>query len=227
MPELAPKAELMRSLGRLVRGLSALFWGLPFALLACAQTEIYHWFQPYGAMLPSLAHGLILYGLVQLNHFQRQERIWRTALERTQILAVANLGLSPFLFFWNKMPRDYFFIACVALLAFSCVLFLFNFNHLLHRLSAMLPDETLREETRIFTRLNQQLLLCVMGLIVFYVALLQFSDLPTIILQILAILDWGRHWLLIFLILLPSAMTMTLTWKIKEAIMDAVFSQAE
>src|SRR5437764_1404541 len=38
MSETAPKTELMRSLGRLVRGLSALFWGLPIALVACVQS---------------------------------------------------------------------------------------------------------------------------------------------------------------------------------------------
>ena len=35
MPDPAPNVELLRSLGRLVRGLSALFWGLPLALIVC------------------------------------------------------------------------------------------------------------------------------------------------------------------------------------------------
>ena len=33
MPEAPPNPELMRSLGQLVRGLSALFWGLPLTLV--------------------------------------------------------------------------------------------------------------------------------------------------------------------------------------------------
>ena len=36
MPDLAPNADLLRSLGRLARGVSALFWGLPAALIVCA-----------------------------------------------------------------------------------------------------------------------------------------------------------------------------------------------
>ena len=53
MSETAPKTELMRSLGRLVRGLSALFWGLPIALVVCVQTVNTNW-------LGSLGH----YGLL-------------------------------------------------------------------------------------------------------------------------------------------------------------------
>ena len=38
MHDPVPNAELLRSLGRLVRGLSALFWGLPIALIVCFYT---------------------------------------------------------------------------------------------------------------------------------------------------------------------------------------------
>ena len=38
MSDTLAKPELLRSLGRLVRGLSALFWGLPAALLICVET---------------------------------------------------------------------------------------------------------------------------------------------------------------------------------------------
>ena len=35
MPEAATNPQLLRSLGKLARGLSALFWGLPISLLVC------------------------------------------------------------------------------------------------------------------------------------------------------------------------------------------------
>src|SRR5437016_11468910 len=83
MPEPAPNAELMRSLGRLVRGLSALFWGLPFALIACfytAKVEGLKWFG-----IPALVStGLLVFGLWELGAFQRQERVWRDALDRAR-----------------------------------------------------------------------------------------------------------------------------------------------
>ena len=73
---------MLRSLGWLARGLSALFWGLPVALIICAETARASWLKPLG-MLPALfATGLLLYGLWQMGHFQQQERPWRSALDR-------------------------------------------------------------------------------------------------------------------------------------------------
>src|SRR5688572_4878994 len=79
------KTELMRSLARLVRGLSALFWGLPIMLIVYVQTARTDWLNMLGwvAMLPSLmVTGLLFYGLAQMHSFQKQERIWIRALDR-------------------------------------------------------------------------------------------------------------------------------------------------
>ena len=57
-----PNPELLRSLGRLIRGLSALFWGLPMALLVCVQTAKMEWLRPLG-IFPALAyHGVFHHG---------------------------------------------------------------------------------------------------------------------------------------------------------------------
>src|SRR5947207_1029201 len=77
----APNAELMRSLGRLVRGLSALFWGLPAALLICFHTARAEVLQTFGVLPPLLITGLLAYGLKQLAAFQKQERVWQSALD--------------------------------------------------------------------------------------------------------------------------------------------------
>ena len=50
----SPNAELLRSLGRLARGLSALFWGLPATLVICAETAKADWLKPLG-LVPALA----------------------------------------------------------------------------------------------------------------------------------------------------------------------------
>ena len=76
MPDTAPNTELLRSLGRLVRGLTALFWGLPIALIVCVQTAKADWLKSFGIVPPLLVTGWLLYGLWQLEHFQKQERIW-------------------------------------------------------------------------------------------------------------------------------------------------------
>ena len=88
----------------------------------------------------------------------------------------------------------------------------------------MLPDETLRLETRIFGNLNIVLLSAILLLFVLFYVLLQIPNLPDFIVRSIRLFEFIRYWLLIFLILLPLAMTMTLIWKIKEVIFASVFS---
>src|SRR4051812_9775479 len=103
MVDPVPNPELLRSLGRLVRGLSALFWGLPLALIVCVGTTSAGWFLPFGVMPPMTVTGLLLFGLWQLCSFQKQERPWRSALDRAMLLALINFFLSPFLFWWHRV----------------------------------------------------------------------------------------------------------------------------
>ncbi len=224
-----PAPELLRSLGRLVRGLSALFWGLPVALIVCVQAAKAEWFQSYGIFPPLFVTSWLVYGLWQLGHFQKQERVWRRALDRTKLFALVNLGLSPFLFWWNKLPDHPLFVPMVAFLVVSSLAFLYSFNLVLQRLSAMLPDETLRQETKHFTTLNRGLLLVAAMAAVVYQVLRYFHFLPVEVVAILELLGREAQWwwwmilALAVFVLLPLAMTMALLWKIKQAILDSVF----
>lgn len=226
MSETPPKAELMRSLRRLVRGLSVLFWGLPLTLLVCVRTTVSEWVRPLGVLPPVLTTMLLFYGLSQLGYFQRQERVWVHALDRARVLAIVNIGLSPFVFWWNQMPQVPLYFLAVALLMLSGMLFLFNLNFVLQRLAAMLPDETLRLETRFFTSFNLYLLVAVLAAVALYLLLQQVQGLPLLVVQTLHAVNDTRQWLLVFLILLPLAMTMTLIWKIKEVVLTSVFEGA-
>jgi hypothetical protein len=215
---------LLSSLGRLVRGLSALFWGLPIALVVCVQTAKTDWLQSLGMVPPLVSLGLLYYGLTQLGYFQKQERIWRTALERAKIFSLINLGLSPFLYWSNRMPSNPFFTAVIELLVVTGLAFLFCLNLLLRRLAAMLPDETLRLETGLFTKMNNGLLLATGFIFAAYFVLSRFQDFPRFILYLLHVLNHGGIWIIMFIILLPIAMTMALIWKMKEVILASVFS---
>jgi hypothetical protein len=225
MDKSAPNPQLLRSLGKLARGLSALFWGLPATLLISAETARADWLKPLG-VLPLLAINLLLlYGLWQMGDFQKQERPWRLALDRALLLAIVNLGLSPFIYWHNRLPGEIFFTYTVMLLELSAVLFLFNLNLVLKRLAAMLPDETLRQETRQFTALNRWLLVL---LLFFSIAILFLTGMAPSALPVGKLMYWVSRFsglLLIFFILLPVAMTMALIWKTKEVILDAVFGQ--
>ncbi len=223
MPEPAPNPELLGSLGRLARGLSALFWGLPTLLIVCVRTARAEWLAPW-TLVPILAlDGLLLAGLWQMSSFQKQERPWHAALDRAKLLGLINLGLGPFLYWWNRVPGQPFFALGVVLLALTGVLFLFNLNLVLARLGAMLPDETLRQETKQFTAVNRGLLLGLLLLTMMYLVLTRLTNLPVQLHVLLRLLEHVSHWALIFLVLLPLAMTMALLWKTKEVILNSVF----
>ena len=217
------EAELLRSLGKLARGLSALFWGLPTTLIVCAETTKAGWLKPLGVIPALVATGLLLFGLWQMSYFQKQERPWRNALDRAKLLGLVNFGLCPFLYWQNKMPEQAFFNAMVFTLVLSALLFLFNLNVVIKQLGVMLPDETLRHETRQFTALNRWLVVALLFFSIAYVVLLHDPHLPARLGAPFLWLDRFSFWDLTFFALLPLAMTMALIWKTKETILDGVF----
>lgn len=223
MPDAAPNSELLRSLGRLVRGLSALFWGLPLALLVCFHTAKAETLKTFGVVPPLVSTGLLVFGLWQLGDFQKQERVWRNALDRATCLSLMLFGLSPFLYWWNKVPLNIFFGAMVTLSGAVALLFLSSLNVVLRRLGAMLPDEALRQEVKQFTTLNLNILLLTLGLAAAYLAMGQVNRPPMWLAPFLSILDRVGIWFFVLLVLLPLAMTMALIWKTKEVILDSVF----
>ena len=239
MPDPVPTAELLRSLGRLVRGLSALFWGLPIALITCVWTAYPQWVSPFRIIPPLVAAGLLVYGLWQLGGFQKQERVWRSALDRASILGLVNLGLSPFVYWWSRIPGNGFFLLMVILLAVGGLLFLASVNIVLQRLGAMLPDEALRLETKQFTAFNLNLIVATLIVGAIYWLLSQPQTLPVWMKPLASLVErqaipfWLQNvgllflhfgpWFLLLLVLLPLAMTMALLWKAKEVIMENVF----
>jgi hypothetical protein len=228
MPEAERNAALLSSLRRLVRGLSALFWGLPAALVIAVQTGRGDWLKPFGFAPITGIMGLLLFGTLLLGKFQTQERVWMSALERARLVALLNFGLSPFLFFWSKVPGQAFFTIMVVVLFLSLLIYLYLLNSVLLRLAAMLPDETLRSETKLFARMNQTILLIIIPTLPFYFVLRGAETLPRLVVEVMLLLERGgpmlELMLLMFFILLPVAMTMALLWKTKEVIMAGVFS---
>ena len=232
MADSPPNPELMRSLGRLVRGLSALFWGLPAALVVCFHTAM----TPNDALRnlavapPLVCTGVLVYGLWQLGAFQKQERVWRNALDCARILSLVNFGLSPFLYWWHRLPSSEFFLVMIIVLQISGLLFLGSLNVVLRRLGAMLPDEALRLDIKQFTTLNLNFLgvTLVMGALCFVLGRarnlpLQAQNLPLYVQHLVGAFARESTWFPVILLLLPLAMTMALLWKTKEVILDSVF----
>ena len=220
----------MHSLGRLIRGLSAIFWGLPLALIVSVQTASNLWLSvlgPLGCVVPALVQGILCYGLWLISGFQKQERVWVQAVDRAQVLAVVNVGLAPFLYWHQRLPEVPFFSAAVGLLALSSLFFLVNLNRVLRRLAALLPDETVRTETAVFTSVNAGFFVMLPLVLTGYVVLARVAEVPPWVRQVLEILEPLQFWLLLLLVLLPIAITMSLTWKIKEVLLASVFGDSE
>jgi hypothetical protein len=216
-----------------VRGLSALFWGLPIALIICVWTANPRWWHSFGAIPPLVATGLLVFGLWQLGGFQRQERVWRAALDRARILSLINFGLSPFLYWRGQFPDNRFFTSALIALTVSAVFFVGSLNLVLQRLGAMLPDEALRLEIKQFTALNLKLLFATLICGTIYYMFQFAQKMPIWLEKLLVDIDRsGFGFVLVVLplalfILLPLAMTMALLWKTKEVILDNVFSAEE
>lgn len=226
MENSTPNPELLRSLGKLARGLSALFWGLPAVLLISAETLRISFLAPVGIVPALVANLALLFGLQQMGHFQKQERPWRMALDRARLPVTVNLGLCPFLFWYNHLPAENYFRGAVLVMVICLVLFLFNLNGALKQLGAMLPDEALRYDINLFTAFNRWLLVAFLSLVAgdIYVSF-QFPDLAG---QIgpdywLTLLRFNAAFALLFG-LSPLAATMGLVWKIKEVIFESVFN---
>jgi hypothetical protein len=109
----------------------------------------------------------------------------------------------------------------------TALLFLVHFNHVLQRLAAMLPDETLRDDTRVFTSMNLNVMLGVVVILAIIFGLARWNPRPAALDLIFQSLEDFRHWLTLFPILVPVALTMTLVWKIKEALLASVFEARE
>jgi hypothetical protein len=221
------KVELMRALGRLVRGLSILFWALPVAVVVDFETARTDWlgFLDDAAIVPAILAGVVLYyGLHQLRDFQKQERIWQQAVSRAEMLAVVNAGLAPFLYWWHRFPGLRFYAGLwVAVLGLAFLLLLVQINTVLRRLCAMLPDEHLRQEAGMFTTLNIALFLAGFAGLAVSLVLAHAHLLPRALARIAAGEDPRGLWLILFLNLLPLALTLAILWRIKEVIYLSLF----
>ena len=217
--------DLLPSLRHLVRGLTAIFWGLPSTLLICVLMAMGEFPRALGFLPPVVTTGLLLVGVFELSCYQPQERAWQLALDRAKLLALVNFGLAPFVYFWSRLPSEAYYFQIVIALAVTGLLFLYQLNLVLQRLAAMLPDETLREDIRFFTRLNLTLMLLGLVLVGGYHLLAQLDYLPQNVIEALELgqLARIRFALVVVLVLLPVSVTMSLVWKTRDVVLSSVF----
>lgn len=214
---------VLPSLARVVRGLVLLFWGVPAMLLATTACALDLGWRQFGFAPTAVASASLVVGLVHLRKFQARETVWVNARHRASFLALLLVGLSPTPVWWNRAPEEAFFGHGMVLLSLAGVAFLIAVNDVLLRLAAMLPDQALRSETLFFTRLNSRGLMVLGLFVLLWLGLPHWNPAPEPIARFRYFLEFTRPWLFIMLLLPPVALTMTLLWKIKEAILHSVF----
>ena len=189
--------DLFPALARVVRGASILFWCLPVAMVVSIMSTLSNWTDaawPMGMLLPPLAFGMLWVGLWLLGAFQPQERVWQAALGQAKLMGLISVGLSPFLHWRHRAPDELYFTEAVWLLALVFSLYLIALNKTLARLAAMLPDETLRVESQLFSRVNRVLLaITSVGIMVMYL-LARITEPPGLLLRVEATAVPARQW---------------------------------
>lgn len=228
-----PVTGVLEGLGGVVRGLSSLVWTLPFALAIVVWTV-----SRVGSMMPSpfsdlllsmgIAPGLLVtallwYGVWQIGRFQPGMASWQRTAERARGLSLLLIGFAPFLYWWSRRPDVlYFKIAAAALILFS-LLFLAQLNAVLRRLTALLPDQALKEETASMAKLNYGILaaLGIFQLVLFALGRLTFEAAADFVARQYL---WLARLLLLLFMVMPLAITIAVMWKIKETILESVFS---
>ncbi len=219
--------NLLPALARVARGTSILFWGLPIAMVVSVMATLSNWTAaawPIGMLLPLVAFAMLWIGLWLLGSFQPQERVWQAALGQAKLLGLCSLGLSPFLHWHHRAPDELYFDDTVGLLKLVFVFYMMALNKMLARLAAMLPDETLRVESQLFSRMNRVLLaMASLGIGVMHLVP-RIDETPELLFRLVAVADQFRPWLFMAFVLIPVSMTMSLLWKTKESILASVFT---
>ena len=227
MDEIDTQPDLLPALARVVRGTSMLFWGLPVAMVVSIMSTLSNWTDaawPMGMLMPPVAFGVLWVGLWLLGAFQPQERVWQAALGQAKLMGLFSLGLSPFLHWHHRAPDELYFANAVWLLALVFVFYLMALNKTLARLAAMLPDETLRVESQLFSRMNRVLLTITSISIGVMYLVTRIDEPPELLFRLVAIAAQFRPWLFMAFVLIPVSMTMSLLWKTKESILASVFA---
>ena len=237
-PPLHP--DLMPSLRQLVRGLELLFWSLPFALLVCVQEMLAPAWESWGIMPLLLSMALLWFGASRLKHFQPQEGVWQSAVKITEILALVMVGLAPFLHWIQTLPElpvtaytagQKHIIYSTIIFCAASIMFLLNLNHVLTRLSAMLPDPILRADIKLFVTLNFILFFpllvamwsCRLSHELFNLLYHKAPGLAQSVGSAVGLEEFLRGAVL-WMATLIIATTMTMMWKAKEAVLNGVFS---
>lgn len=222
-PPVDDPARLRSALGRLARGLSAVFWGLPAAFLLTARTLLSDWHH-LAEMIPlALAPAVVAHGLALLAELHPHERVWTRTVRPARLLALLLAGLLPCLVLRGLLPHEPYFARAAALALLAALAGVAALGQVMRRLAAMLPDPVLRGDARLFAGVNAWLA----GVLAVFFTLLYLRAQPMPLTEFLQFLQrvpgpWQQT-VLLLICLAPVALVMTITWKLKELALALAF----
>ncbi|MFN0067520.1 MAG: hypothetical protein ACKVYV_07770 [Limisphaerales bacterium] len=225
-PSVDDPARLRPALGRVARGLSAVFWGLPAAFLFTARTLLADWHH-LAEMIPlGLAPLVVAHGLGRLAEYQPQERIWRRTVVPAQRLMLVLAGLLPCVVLWGLLPQEPFFARATALTLALALAGVAVLAWVMRRLAAMLPDPALRGDARLFAGLCTWLA----GVFVAFFVALFFRAQPMALGEFVQFIrrapGAAQQGVLLLICLAPVAMVMSVAWKLKELALALALASA-
>jgi hypothetical protein len=201
----------------ILRGISAIFWALPIALVASIQVTLDDYAPTMRFLFPVAAFGLQAYGAHQLRWLDVVGAPnWRRRVDTMRVMALAQLLLSPFLLFFARGSDYGFFTFSIFILGWSWCGFIYSFCSFLGPLTASLPEKSLVDDYLwIKGFISGALFLICLSWSLLFLRQFIFDARQMPFWLYLAAPQWLGTFLIISAIF-PVTVLMNLTWKVKE-----------
>ncbi len=200
-----------------LRGMSALFWGLPIALVSSIQVTLDSYALMMRFLFPLSAFALLAYGAHQVRWIQvLGMRSWRFRVDLLRVVSLAQLLLAPFLLFYSRSPDQPLFVASLYLLGLCWCLFLLALCQVLGGMVQTIGEESMRQDFLWMKGfIGGALSLMALGWTILFVRnlFLEAERMP-LILYLLHPQFLGTF--LIISAIFPVTVLMNLAWKLKE-----------
>jgi hypothetical protein len=208
------------ALVRVARGFSCIFWGIPLSLLLFSGALDIRLF--LFVRIPAYVIGVFVayIGTVFLQRAGALSDMWTRRVRQLLFLLVVEIYLSPFVYWWRRMPNVPYFSANMAALVICTTWSLFAVNRLAGEACRLLRDSAFLVETRVAGWL-------VVGFMLTPLAHALYTAIRAIVgpegeFFVLELPLW-----IYALVLLPFTITMAVSWKIKERCLQVLKMSAK
>ena len=206
---------------RVARGFSCIFWGIPLSLLLFSGTLDIHLFSFVRMPVYVLGVFLAYIGAVFLQRAGPLSDKWTRRVRQALFLFLVEVYLAPFVHWWRQMPQIPYFAVNMTGLVFCTTLGLFVVNRLAGEVCKLLYDRIFFIETQVASWLTAGFMIIPFAYALCYSVRTVLRpdgdfffnlDLPS----------W-----IYMLVLPPFAITMAVSWKIKERCLQVLKMSAK